>query len=729
MTLSATLRKLAIILAAIALIASTLNLAAETVFTVSPGRTAQINAITRGPDGNLWFAEETGLKVGKITPAGVITEYPIPGARGLTGIAAGPDGNIWFTDELAAFVGHIDTNGGSFHLITLSRLSHPQGITAGPDGNMWFVDELQSVSLGQGFKVGKITMSGHVTEYATHVSAGFFSPYNYAYSAITTGPDGNLWFTNPQIAAQGRNFLGVMSTGGQILHAFNLADTPIAITSGPGGLLWVTETAHVASVSTNGTETEVALQRNFGYTGICTGPDGNVWFSAARSIGYVVPGTYALTQYRPVDYTSFLFVSGIITGADNALWITGSQTGAIGQINTAGQITNSYFVNAGSQITGDTLGPDGAVWGTGYLSNAVTRIDPQGAITTFPGVPGGTLSSYIVTGPDGNLWYTDQGTNSIAKMTTSGVITEYSVGQTFAGLWSIAVGPDNNLWFPEYATAYNNIVKITTNGVMTPYAIPTANAAAMYVIKGPDGNVWFTEGGAQQVGYIDPISGTIHECTFPGTNKNLTALVAGPDNNLWIQEATSYGAVAKYTTGCTLLAEYPVQFETLLNIRVGTDGALWMPQYYPNSVARITTSGIVSTVALTAPNSVPNDLAFGSDGKIYVAEYAAGAFGVMSAIGGTGNTVQATHGTQFNGAVANFVDGTPTATAGDFTASIDWGDGTRGSGTVSGATGGPFTVSGTHTYTNPGGYTLKVSLQDTVDTAIYQASPGLATVH
>ena len=48
----------------------------------------------------------------------------------------------------------------------------------------------------------------------------------------------------------------------------------------------------------------------------------------------------------------------------------------------------------------------------------------------------------------------------------------------------------------------------------------------------------------------------------------------------------------------------------------------------------------------------------------------------------------------FNDAVASFTDANPGATTADFTATINWGDATTSAGTVSGPTGGPFTVSG-----------------------------------
>src|SRR5205807_2021894 len=51
---------------------------------------------------NLWFTEDNTNKIGRITPAGIITEFPIPtdpkGNRNSPGgITSGPDGNLWFT--------------------------------------------------------------------------------------------------------------------------------------------------------------------------------------------------------------------------------------------------------------------------------------------------------------------------------------------------------------------------------------------------------------------------------------------------------------------------------------------------------------------------------------------------------------------------------------------------------------------------------------------------------
>ena len=74
--------------------------------------------ITAGPDGNVWFTEHNVGKIGRITPAGVITEYPLPNAlSGPYDITLGPDGRLWFTEYDAGKLGVLtvrvpgDTNG------------------------------------------------------------------------------------------------------------------------------------------------------------------------------------------------------------------------------------------------------------------------------------------------------------------------------------------------------------------------------------------------------------------------------------------------------------------------------------------------------------------------------------------------------------------------------------------------------------------------------------------
>jgi len=127
---------------------------------LSPG--ANPVAITAGPDGNLWFTSWNNGAIGRITPAGVITEFtegisnivvsiPLPAAttrvmNGIYDIAAGPDGNLWFTEAILNKVGRITPAGvvtefdlppGPGGAVT----SDPRDITAAPDGNLWVTED------------------------------------------------------------------------------------------------------------------------------------------------------------------------------------------------------------------------------------------------------------------------------------------------------------------------------------------------------------------------------------------------------------------------------------------------------------------------------------------------------------------------------------------------------------------------------------------------------------
>jgi virginiamycin B lyase len=143
--------------------------------------------ITTGPDGALWFTESNSNKVGRITTAGVITEFPIP-TKGF-GITAGPDGALWFTSGNG--IGRITTAGA----ITEFQAASGDAITAGPDGALWFTS-------GNG--IGRITTTGVIAIFPIPTPNG--NP-----QGITTGPDGALWFTESN-----SNKIGRITTAGVI---------------------------------------------------------------------------------------------------------------------------------------------------------------------------------------------------------------------------------------------------------------------------------------------------------------------------------------------------------------------------------------------------------------------------------------------------------------------------------------------------------------------------------
>ncbi len=90
-----------------------------------------------------------------------------------------------------------------------------------------------------------------------------------------------------------------------------------------------------------------------------------------------------------------------------------------------------------------------------------------------------------------------------------------------------------------------------------------------------------------------------------------------------------------------------------------------------------------------------------------------------AAITVTSNALSVNENQQFSGAVGSFIDANPLSVAGDFTATINWGDGSAnstGTITVDPLNSSRFIVNGTHTYAEgPATRTVTLTIHDTPD--------------
>jgi streptogramin lyase len=316
----------------------------------------QPGAITAGADGNVWFTEAPNLigvdliqlpekagAIARITPAGAITEYPLPPHVEAGSIAAGPEGDLWFTERsLTSFLGIFGiTPGGVISELDLHGLvtGTVDELTAGPDGNLWLV---------AGPNIDRITPSGVVTT---------FPVGNALSSSITAGPDGNLWFSE---WLPGDSRIGRITPTGMVI-TFPLPSAAVLaqnLTAGPDGSVWFSE-GYVASgavpkigrITPAGTITEFPLTtpNAFPY-GMTAGPDGNVWFTAA------------VAESPPLGHTAF---------------------GEVGEITPSGSITVYPAPTTDLIASPITLGPDHNLWfsefGNGKIGEAVVSPSPAPA--------------------------------------------------------------------------------------------------------------------------------------------------------------------------------------------------------------------------------------------------------------------------------------------------------------------------------------------------------------
>ncbi len=298
---------------------------------------------------------------------------------------------------------------------------------------------------------------------------------------------------------------------------------PFAITSGPDGAIWFTESignkiGRVDPTTNAITEYKVSASNN-GPAGITTGPDGALWIAEATNfIARIDPKTKAVTTYQTPLFTR---QAGIASGSDGGLWFTQWLSSQVGRIDPTTHDITEYGspVFAGAGITS---GPDGALWYAGNGLGVIGRIDLSKTppdITEYPTPTANSGPIGITTGPDGALWFTETGNftfnnnklnffsgffgaNQIGRIDpTTHVITEYPVPTASSSPFGIVTGPDGALWFTE-ATA-NQIGRIDpTTHVVTEYPVPTSMSGPSGITSGPDGALWFTETAGNKIGKI-----------------------------------------------------------------------------------------------------------------------------------------------------------------------------------------------------------------------------------
>ncbi|HTA40719.1 MAG TPA: hypothetical protein VK760_16675 [Candidatus Acidoferrales bacterium] len=339
---------------------------AQNRFTLTPAALPNGNAIVR-LTATVTPHAKTGAPAKKLdvnvtfggTICGVFTEYPVPtSSGGPLGIAAGPDGALWFTENGGDKIGRITTAGVITETAIPTHASTPGEITTGPDGALWFTE-------GFGNKIGRITTGGVITE--TTIPTGGSSPYG-----ITPGPDGALWFTETN-----GNKIGRITTSGTIAETTipTPGSFPFGITVGPDGALWFGEAFgnKVCRITTGAAIAEYTVPTSNGQPSVITsGPDGALWFTenGGNKIGRIT--TEGAITESPVP-TAGAQPYFIMAGPDGALWFDEFTGNKIARITTTG-ITEIAIPTGSSLPAGMALGPDGALWFAEANGNKIGRL-------------------------------------------------------------------------------------------------------------------------------------------------------------------------------------------------------------------------------------------------------------------------------------------------------------------------------------------------------------------
>jgi endonuclease YncB( thermonuclease family) len=322
--------------------------------------------------------------------------------------------------------------------------------------------------------------------------------------------------------------------------------------------------------------------------------------------------------------------AGVVTTLAGTAGVTGSLdgTGAAAQFNNP---------------NGVAVDGSGNVYVADSNNYTIRKITPAGVVTTLAGTAGtggsadGTGAAARFNSPNGvavdgtgNVYVLDSSSNTIRKITSAGVVTTLAgsaanppgsadgtgAAARFSDPFGIAVDGSGNVYV---ADNFNNTIrKITSGGVVTTLAGSATNPAGSADGTGAAARFslpWAAAvDGSGNVYVADVGNNTIRKITSGGVVTTLAGSAANPQGS-----ADGTGAAA--------------QFNSPYGLAVDGSGNVYVADTFNNTIRKITSSGVVTTLAGTAGGAGstdgtaaaarfngPSGVAVDGSGNVYVAD-------------------------------------------------------------------------------------------------------------
>jgi streptogramin lyase len=289
--------------------------------------------ITAGADGNLWFTA-TG-KIGRITPRGTITEFPLGVDGDPAGLAAGPDKSLFVI--VGNEILRVNMTGRVTRVPLPASIDHPiTSIVTAPDGTIWFAESSKNpyatTSPLEGTVIGRISPQGTVATYPVEPSIP-----GITISVVAARPDGGVWIATDEA-------LGSMSLDGKITryNVSSVMQVKASYATDPDGNLWIVggfypgggDAGIVTRVAPNGST------QFWSFSQVLPEGDSNSVIASMGREGYVwAPGKATLLRITlqggitaleiPDDFT----IGSMFVDKSNDLWFTEIDANKIGRIH------------------------------------------------------------------------------------------------------------------------------------------------------------------------------------------------------------------------------------------------------------------------------------------------------------------------------------------------------------------------------------------------------------
>jgi len=453
----------------------------------NPDGQAPPAVITSGPAGILYVADAIVDKIYQVTTTGTISRLA---GRCVLYTAGGPTscwpGNIAGTGASAVF--------GKPDGLAFEPKNGLLYVADATDGEIWTVTEAGAAKPIAGYGA-PVNFNG--SGFSAFINSPAWSVFDsdngdvyFAESTVTSRLTASLTTTGPTPTPA--PYVPVLR-----YPTPSIPSQPQSITTAPDQTAWEVENyaRRILHVGTSGNLQEYKPPTYFWNLGlVAVDASGNAWVTGnfgrtvvAGALVEVDAATGAVTGYNISDtYDNFPSIAGITLGPDNNIWFTVSDPygGAIGYIVPAtGAITQYRLSTAFNSPRPGAIavGPDDNLW-YAFSNGSVGRITTGGTLLS-PFSAGGPAVSRMARA-DNLMWFIN-GTGSVGSISTQGAVQTYSVG-CFAPIVDISAAADGTLWLAYESMALGHM---TSPGSVTPYYLPQGPYA---VATRNDGTLWAT---------------------------------------------------------------------------------------------------------------------------------------------------------------------------------------------------------------------------------------------
>ena len=390
--------------------------------------------------------------------------------------------------------------------------------------------------------------------------------------------------------------------------------------------------------------------------------------------------------------------SAVVLAPDGNLWVAGNRPD---QVSTLTVVAPDSTVKAtfivptpGAGVSALAVGPDGNIWFVETNEAIVGKVTPSGVFSEFrlPTAPVDfgfgvfdvrPVLTDIIAGPDGALWVAEAGTNAIGRIATDGSVQSFPLP---AGLQpgDLALGSDGLIWFTD-TSFHGGIGRRNADGSVSSFPLAQDFSWPQGLTPGPDGALWFAEGTRPVIGRVTA-DGIITETPIRAGVGVPSSIGFDAAGNAWMTTANT--ALARLAPDGTLtdlgLAASPA--DAYHGLTAGPDGTLWFVNSNQDQILRLD------------PTAVPP----GDPSAHILSGY--GGFNPNVPVGNLPNSIAGDFATVF--------DSNAAGKAADYSAPIDWGDGSTSPGVIRDdpTTGSMLVSGGPHAYPVAGTWTLQVTV-------------------